>query len=77
MDDGVWFCDVDDDTVSVLPSFLPANSYMSPKIPANVLRKFFIVSSASSTTEVWVCGGARVEFVFELVDDWDAANRSI
>lgn len=51
-DDGVC-CDVIDtlDIVSFLPSFLPANSYMSPKIPANVLRKFFMVSSVSSTTD--------------------------
>lgn len=72
-DDGV--CDVVVDTdvsVSVLPSFLPANSYMSPNMPANVLRKFFIVSSASSTTEFWLCGGARDVVVFELVDDCEA-----
>jgi hypothetical protein len=31
--------------------FFFAKSYMSPKIPANVLRRFFIVSSASSTTD--------------------------
>uniref|UniRef100_A0A182Q485 Uncharacterized protein n=1 Tax=Anopheles farauti TaxID=69004 RepID=A0A182Q485_9DIPT len=31
--------------------FFLAKSYMSPKMPANVLRRFFIVSSASSTTD--------------------------
>uniref|UniRef100_A0A8W7PS61 Uncharacterized protein n=1 Tax=Anopheles coluzzii TaxID=1518534 RepID=A0A8W7PS61_ANOCL len=31
--------------------FFLAKSYMSPNMPANVLRRFFIVSSASSTTE--------------------------
>lgn len=41
-------------SLAVLPRFLFANSYMSPNIPANVLRKFFMVSSASSTTEVWL-----------------------
>lgn len=45
--------DVTDEIVSlVVQRFLPAKSYISPNIPANVLRKFFIVSSASSTTEV-------------------------
>lgn len=44
-------------SLTVLPRFLFANSYMSPNIPAKVLRKFFIVSSASSTTDVWLCGG--------------------
>lgn len=39
-------------SLAVLPRFLFANSYMSPNIPAKVLRKFFIVSSASSTTEL-------------------------
>lgn len=29
--------------------FFLAKSYMSPNMPANVLRRFFIVSSASST----------------------------
>lgn len=68
-DEGVWFCDVvDTDVTEPLPRFLPANSYMSPNIPAKVLRKFFIVSSASSTTEVWLCGGGRDALVFELVD---------
>lgn len=54
-DDGVGDADTDaTEPVSlvVLPRFLFANSYISPKIPANVLRKFFIVSSASSTTEL-------------------------
>lgn len=32
--------------------FFFAKSYISPNIPANVLRRFFIVSSASSTTDV-------------------------
>lgn len=40
----------DVDSLAALPRFLFANSYISPKMPANVLRKFFIVSSASSTT---------------------------
>lgn len=31
--------------------FFFAKSYMSPKMPAKVLRRFFIVSSASSTTD--------------------------
>lgn len=31
--------------------FFFAKSYMSPNMPANVLRRFFMVSSASSTTE--------------------------
>uniref|UniRef100_A0A1B0BMG4 Uncharacterized protein n=1 Tax=Glossina palpalis gambiensis TaxID=67801 RepID=A0A1B0BMG4_9MUSC len=44
------------DSLAVLPRFLLANSYMSPKMPANVFLKFFIVSSASSTTELWDCG---------------------
>lgn len=43
---------VDPVSLVVLPRLLPARSYMSPKIPAKVLRKFFIVSSASSTTDV-------------------------
>lgn len=46
----------------VLPCcfFLNAKSYMSPNIPAKVFRRFFIVSSASSTTELcdWVRPGA-------------------
>lgn len=69
IDEGVWFCDVVDtlDIVSVLPSFLPANSYMSPKMPAKVLRKFFMVSSASSTTDVWLTTGpGRVDAVVDL-----------
>lgn len=45
------------DSLAVLPRFLFANSYMSPNMPAKVFLKFFMVSSASSTTEVWVCGG--------------------
>lgn len=67
--DGDW---VFDDIVSVLPSFLPANSYMSPNIPAKVLRKFFMVSSASSTTEFWDWGAERVAPVLELVDVCEA-----
>lgn len=47
------FCD------TALPAracfFFFAKSYMSPKIPANVLRRFFIVSSASSTTDDCCC----------------------
>lgn len=43
----------------VLPRFLFANSYMSPNMPANVFLKFFIVSSASSATEVCVVGPGR------------------
>lgn len=37
--------------------FFLAKSYMSPNIPANVLRRFFIVSSASSATDA--CPGTR------------------
>jgi len=44
-------------SLAVLPRFLLAISYMSPKIPAKVFLRFFMVSSASSTTELWVCGG--------------------
>lgn len=44
--------EVPDESVFVLPRFLFAKSYMSPNIPANVFLKFFIVSSASSATEV-------------------------
>lgn len=39
-------------SLTVLPRFLFAKSYISPNMPANVLRRFFIVSSASSTTDV-------------------------
>lgn len=72
-DDGVG----DADTESlVLPRFLPANSYISPNMPANVLRKFFIVSSASSTTEVWLCGCVgRAALDFDVVDDCDAESE--
>jgi len=38
-------------SLAVLPRFLLAISYMSPKIPAKVFLRFFMVSSASSTTE--------------------------
>lgn len=44
-------------SLAVLPRFLFANSYISPNMPANVFLKFFIVSSASSATDVCVCGG--------------------
>lgn len=37
--------------------FFFAKSYMSPNMPANVLRKFFIVSSASSTVVDATCPG--------------------
>lgn len=40
------------DSLAALPRFLLANSYMSPNIPANVFRRFFMVSSASSATDV-------------------------
>lgn len=39
-------------SLAVLPRFLLAISYMSPKIPAKVFLRFFMVSSASSTTEL-------------------------
>lgn len=39
-------------SLAVRLRFLLANSYMSPNIPANVFLKFFMVSSASSTTEL-------------------------
>lgn len=40
----------------VLPCFfLNAKSYMSPNMPAKVFRRFFIVSSASSTTDDCDC----------------------
>lgn len=45
-------------SLAVLPRFLLAISYMSPNIPAKVFLRFFMVSSASSTTEVWLCVGA-------------------
>lgn len=35
--------------------FFFAKSYMSPNMPANVLRRFFIVSSASSTVVEDAC----------------------
>lgn len=60
-------------SLTVLPRFLFANSYMSPNMPAKVFRKFFMVSSASSMTEVWLCGGpGRVEPATPDADDWDA-----
>uniref|UniRef100_A0A182SAT5 Uncharacterized protein n=1 Tax=Anopheles maculatus TaxID=74869 RepID=A0A182SAT5_9DIPT len=63
--------------------FFLAKSYMSPKMPANVLRRFFIVSSASSTTDgppAALAGGAlpapdRAAEADEMPDtllDWDA-----
>lgn len=54
--------------------FFLAKSYMSPKMPAKVLRKFFMVSSASSATEVCDCGAPGrwdVRDVDETVDDCD------
>lgn len=45
------------DSLAALPRFLLANSYMSPNIPAKVLRRFFMVSSASSATDVCDCAG--------------------
>lgn len=57
----------------VLPRFLLASSYMSPKMPAKVRRKFFIVSSVSSPTDD--CGwatGARCVLVRELFDDCES-----
>lgn len=39
-------------SLAVLPRFLLAISYMSPNIPAKVFLRFFMVSSASSTTEL-------------------------
>lgn len=57
----------------VLPRFLLANSYISPNIPAKVRRKFFIVSSVSSPTDVWACGAAgRGALVRELFDDCES-----
>lgn len=51
---------------------------MSPKIPAKVLRKFFIVSSPSSTT-VDDCGGLVCAGIFEpempeTCEDWEACE---
>lgn len=43
------------DSLAALPRFLFANSYISPNIPAKVFLRFFIVSSASSATEVCDC----------------------
>lgn len=40
------------DSLAALPRFLLANSYMSPNIPAKVFLRFFMVSSASSATDV-------------------------
>lgn len=61
---------------------------MSPNMPANVLRKFFIVSSASSVNVEVGCwppvGGTALapercaDDVFEvdeIVEDWDAENE--
>lgn len=68
----------------VLPCcfFLNAKSYMSPKIPAKVFLRFFIVSSASSTTDVWdwvrpgappaVAAVAWDRLTEEVVEDCDA-----
>lgn len=60
------------DSLAVLPRFLFANSYMSPNIPAKVFLRFFMVSSASSTTEVWVCGGRC--WVLEAEDMLEACD---
>lgn len=69
---------------SVRPRFLLANSYMSPNMPANVLRRFFIVSSASSATDVCDCVGCRCGVCCapvaacreadEIVDDCEACE---
>lgn len=67
----------------VLPCFfLNAKSYMSPKIPAKVFLRFFIVSSASSTTDDcdWTRPPAEAEeavaawerLADEVVEDCDA-----
>lgn len=71
--------EVPDVSVLVLPRFLFAKSYMSPNIPANVFLKFFIVSSASSATEVcpvtWRCGACLdVVEIPDTVDDCDACE---
>lgn len=66
----------------VLPRFLFANSYMSPNMPANVFLKFFIVSSASSATEVCDVGPGRADCPApavgrdddETVDDCDTCE---
>lgn len=67
-------------SLTVLPRFLFAKSYISPNIPAKVLRKFFMVSSVSSTTDVWLCVGAgRVgcpERDADVVDDCDAVQQN-
>uniref|UniRef100_A0A182IZ97 Uncharacterized protein n=1 Tax=Anopheles atroparvus TaxID=41427 RepID=A0A182IZ97_ANOAO len=66
--------------------FFLAKSYISPKMPANVLRRFFIVSSASSTTDgpAPAAGGAVLTALDRTADtddipdtvlDWDAARR--
>lgn len=71
--------EVPDESVLVLPRFLFAKSYMSPKIPAKVFLKFFIVSSASSATDVcpvaWRCGVCLEVFEApDMIDDCDACE---
>lgn len=73
-------------SLAARPRFLLANSYISPNMPANVLRRFFIVSSASSATEVCDCVGWRCTLpeaavpdcgcrdADEIVDDCDACE---
>lgn len=68
--------EVPDESVFVLPRFLFAKSYMSPKIPAKVFLKFFIVSSASSATELVpvACRCGVCLDVVDVVDDCDACE---
>lgn len=55
---------------------------MSPNIPANVLRKFFIVSSASSCNVCCATGAAGRDAccaddaldVDDILDDWEATK---
>lgn len=62
-------------SLAVLPRFLLAISYMSPKIPAKVFLRFFMVSSASSTTELWDCGGRCPALdTDEMFDDCDVCE---
>lgn len=49
--------------------FFFAKSYISPNMPANVLRRFFIVSSASSTTDA--CPGGPPLLAFERAAEAD------
>lgn len=80
LDDGVGDA-VEPVSLVVLPRFLFAKSYISPKMPAKVLRRFFIVSSVSSTTDVWLvvtpgrlAGGATPRDA-DVVEDCDAAEE--